>query len=192
MQWMRTLHIYATLFGLVLVIFFSFTGFMLNHEEWFHFKSVRIIEHAGKLDPGQLQGADDRIDRLAIENQLRRDLGAVGLMDSFTIEPDRILIAFNRAGVAHCDAEISRATGQAKVTIESNGLMGVMADLHKAPAYTGLPWRVIVDVTAILMIFGAVSGLVLWFTLPKRRRLGLIALVGGGFVGILVYIIWVP
>ncbi len=31
----RTLHIYLTAFGAVMMLFFSVTGFMLNHKEWF-------------------------------------------------------------------------------------------------------------------------------------------------------------
>ena len=31
----RTVHIYTTLTGLLLILFFAFTGFVLNHEDWF-------------------------------------------------------------------------------------------------------------------------------------------------------------
>ena len=31
----RIAHVYLTLFGLVLILFFSITGFMLNYEGWF-------------------------------------------------------------------------------------------------------------------------------------------------------------
>ena len=34
-RWTRTVHIYASLLGLLLLLFFGSTGFVLNHEEWF-------------------------------------------------------------------------------------------------------------------------------------------------------------
>ena len=34
-RWARNVHLYLTLIALALVLFFSITGFMLNHEDWF-------------------------------------------------------------------------------------------------------------------------------------------------------------
>src|SRR3954468_14208657 len=43
--WTRTLHIYATMLALVLLIFFSFTGFIMNHPGWFNIdKNVTVSD----------------------------------------------------------------------------------------------------------------------------------------------------
>jgi len=34
-KWARTVHVYLTLFGFGLLLFFAVTGFMLNHEDMF-------------------------------------------------------------------------------------------------------------------------------------------------------------
>jgi hypothetical protein len=34
-KWARTVHLYLSLFGLGLLLFFGVTGFTLNHEDWF-------------------------------------------------------------------------------------------------------------------------------------------------------------
>ena len=38
-------------------------------------------------------------------------------------------------------------------------------------------WSVFIDATAVFLLFGSVTGVILWISLPKRRKLGIIALV---------------
>ncbi|MCE9609145.1 MAG: PepSY-associated TM helix domain-containing protein [Chthoniobacter sp.] len=49
-KWTRTLHIYISMLGLLTLIFFSATGIMLNHEEWFGFAAPRIVKKEGGGD----------------------------------------------------------------------------------------------------------------------------------------------
>src|SRR4051812_48777586 len=77
-KWDRTLHVYLTLLGFMLMLFFAVTGFMLNHETWF----LPTQTTTGKI-PVKLLGAPE--DRDAIIDTLRGEFGANGDVESFDI-----------------------------------------------------------------------------------------------------------
>jgi hypothetical protein len=71
----RTVHLYATLFGLVLILFFAVTGFMLNHIEWFEVEQVRTVSRplpTQKFTNGMLPEPDDRGEASARRRPRRR------------------------------------------------------------------------------------------------------------------------
>jgi len=47
---MRWLHIYASMFGLAAVLFFSVTGVTLNHPHWFFASAERSERAEGRLN----------------------------------------------------------------------------------------------------------------------------------------------
>ena len=95
-KWTRTLHIYISMLGVLALIFSSFTGIMLNHEEWFGFAAPRIVKKAGTLP--EATGRDP--DKLAIVEELRREFAATGALESFEIEDDRLAVVFKSPGFA--------------------------------------------------------------------------------------------
>ncbi len=63
LKWARTLHVYLTLFGFMLLLFFAATGFMLNHEDWFLPQQITTGTIPVELcDP---EKRDNLVDRLA-------------------------------------------------------------------------------------------------------------------------------
>lgn len=74
----RLVHVYLTLFGLVLILFFSVTGFMLNHESWFlpKVKDRTLPVRMGTLPKKLLEP----LDKLAVVEALRRDFGVSGFL----------------------------------------------------------------------------------------------------------------
>ncbi|MBY0458407.1 MAG: PepSY-associated TM helix domain-containing protein [Gemmataceae bacterium] len=91
----RTVHVYLTLFGLTLILFFAVTGFMLNHTEWFlpddaALKSMTRKESRplpltklpyGKVpDESELETAVDA--KLCVVEALRKEFGVRGEMSS--------------------------------------------------------------------------------------------------------------
>lgn len=81
----RIAHVYLTLFGLILILFFSVTGFMLNHPQWFLPKDLNRPPRAGKVPIELLQP----LDKLAVVEFLRRDLGVSGFLGGDPREHDR-------------------------------------------------------------------------------------------------------
>ena len=185
-KWTRTFHIYISMLGLLTLVFFSFTGIMLNHEEWFGFAAPRIVKMAGALPAAMAREPD----KLAIVEQLRRDFGATGAVDSFEIEDDRLTVVF-RSPARRTDAVLTRADGHAEVTRESHGLAGRLAELHRGTD-AGPGWRLIIDLAAVLLLLTSLSGVLLWCLVPKWRPLGLAAVAGSVLVCAGVYLALVP
>jgi hypothetical protein len=176
--WTRTLHIYLSVLALVLLVFFSFTGFVMNHVEWFDTETPRVTERAAAL-PAAVLRAPPADRKLAIVEYLRRHAGARGEVTSFDDAEDGVRVHFTAAG-RKMDYTIERpaAAGESvavEVRDEVRNALAVMADLHKGIG-SGGPWRRVIDATALLLLFASLSGLVLWLSLAKRRTAGLIAL----------------
>jgi hypothetical protein len=59
---MRWLHIYLSMFGLTILLFFSVTGVTLNHPDWFFDQAGRNEQFEGDLDPAWLRrGPSDSV-----------------------------------------------------------------------------------------------------------------------------------
>lgn len=182
-KWARTVHLYVTLFALALVLFFSVTGFMLNHEDWFvpadSFSRVR----EGKVPPELLA---DPPDKLRVVELLRKEFGAVGLVDSETLGTDdeQIRVVFKRPGT-EVEALIVRETGATEVTIRTRGASAILLDLHRGKS-TGAVWSVVIDVTCVVFVVLAVTGLIMWASLRGRGRYGVVVLIGGTVLSVAV------
>jgi hypothetical protein len=172
--WTRTLHIYATMLALILLIFYSFTGFVMNHPAVFGIDDFKAADEtlAEKMPEAARAGAGPEHEMNA-EVYLRMH-GAHGERTSFDDEPESMRVQFTGAG-NKMEYVIDKADGKIDLHQETRGMLALMSDLHKGTG-TGKPWRLIIDGTAIFLAFAALSGLTLWIALPKRRTLGLIAL----------------
>lgn len=89
------------------------------------------------------------------------------------------------------DAFIDRATGRYELMETRLGLVAILNDLHKGRD-TGSGWRVAIDVSAGLLVFIALSGLVLLYFVHKHRVAGALALVAGAMIAYGVYRSFVP
>ncbi|MBK7594485.1 MAG: PepSY-associated TM helix domain-containing protein [Gemmatimonadetes bacterium] len=78
-----------------------------------------------------------------------------------------------------------------KITTENRPFLIRMDDLHRGKD-SGTAWSWLIDLSAILLLLGALTGITLWIALPKRRTLGLIALGLGVGVCVAVYLLIVP
>lgn len=171
--WTRTLHIYLTMFGLVLLFFFSLTGFALNHDRWFSLDEPRIRERATTL-PADVARTGDR---LALVEQLRKNEGARGEVMSIDEDDTERRVQFTSPG-RKVEFTIERDSGQTNVHEEIRNALAFLTDLHTGKS-AGDAWRRVIDATSIFLFLASLSGVILWISLPKRRKLGVAALVGG-------------
>jgi hypothetical protein len=216
----RLTHLYLTLFGLVLILFFAVSGFMLNHIDWFvvddppprteptrklpleKFPNQRLP--VPQESTGELSGED----KFALVETLRKEFAIGGEMTSLQVEPvesetdspakHRIKVEFRRAG------ETIYATIQPDATTEivhkHKGWAGVMTDLHRGnrgnvpeePRFTGRFWSFIIDGTAILMTIVSATGLILWSSLKSRGKWGALLLFVGGVFAFASYYLFTP
>lgn len=171
--WTRTLHIYLTMFGLVLLFFFSLTGFALNHDRWFSLDEPRVRERATTLPVDVARTGD----RLALVEQLRKNEGARGEVTSIDEDDTERRVQFTSPG-RKVEFTIERDSGQTNVHEEIRNALAFLTDLHTGKS-AGDAWRRVIDATSIFLFLASLSGVILWISLPKRRKLGVAALVGG-------------
>jgi hypothetical protein len=183
-RWARTVHLYLTLFALALVLFFSVTGFMLNHEDWFVPPTSFDRTHAGKI-PTELLAEPDK---LAVAELLRKDYGAVGLVDSFETEEDRLRVVFKRPGT-EVEALIQRESGEAEVTVRTRGVWAVFCDLHRGKS-TGAAWSFVIDATCVVLLILSATGLIMWSSLKSRGRFGLVVVAVGAALSVAVVLLF--
>lgn len=169
-KWSRTLHIYVTMYAFILMLFFAFTGFFLNHEEWFTRGEAAPLEKTGTI-PGVMLVAPDK---LAIVELLRSQYGANGAVTTFDVDADQMHIELAGPGRG-TTAEIDRVSGALRVSIEARGWVVRMDDLHRGKN-SGRAWSWIIDISAISLFLGSLTGILMWVGLPRRRKLGLVAL----------------
>ena len=99
-------------------------------------------------------------------------------------------VSFKAPGYT-ADAFIDRATGSYDLTVTRMGLVAILNDLHKGRD-SGPQWKLLIDLSAALLTFVSLSGLVLIYFIHKHRFAGLMSLAGGGTIVYLVYALMVP
>jgi len=182
----RTVHIYLTMLGLLVLLLFGFTGFTLNHEDWFGAITPRINNIQGQTPPELAAKGDSAL----LVEYVRQNFHVSAAMTSFDDEGDRYAMAFRSPGETW-DVEVEKATGQTTIHSEAFNFIAVLDNLHRGQ-YTGATWRLIIDLSAILFVVACLTGVVLWLALPKRRMLGTVALALGTLGALLIYCFMVP
>lgn len=184
--WARWLHIYSSLFGLGVILFFSVTGLTLNHPDW-AFGSVRHEQlHEGSVPLEWVQTGEAEVARLEIVEHLRREHGVRGFLDTFTQDEGECLVAFKGPAYS-ADAFVDRRRGTYELAIVTDGWVAVMNDLHKG-RNTGPVWSWVIDISAVLLIVVSATGLVLLLYIKRRRNPGLILAAVGAVIALVV--IW--
>lgn len=185
-RWARWVHVYASMIALVVVLFFGLTGITLNHPDWTFGDDVDVTTDSGEL-PFAAASDDGTVDFLAISEYIRDEYGVTADVDSYSETNGQASIAYKNAGYA-ADVFVDVEAGTYDVTIEQQGWVAVMNDLHKGRD-TGSAWRWVIDLSAGFLVVVSLTGLLMQFFLRKRRRSALVsAAVGGAVVVALVWL----
>lgn len=166
--WVRTVHLYASLVGLVLLLFFGLTGFVLNHGDWFGVGEKTTDERTG-----QVTARLDPLDDLALVEELRARFDVRGGLVELHADEAEVTLRFSRPG-EDTDVVVQR-DGAVQLTCERGRLVDLLTDLHKGER-GGAAGGLVVDAAALLLLTISLTGLALWWAMPRRRRAGLIAL----------------
>lgn len=190
---LRWLHIYISMFTLMLVLFFSVTGITLNHPEWFSEGKTRRTELTGTVSTDWLApGVQDetKVAKLEIVEYLRKTHNLKGAVDEFRVDEAECMISLKSAGYS-ADCFINREKGTYQLTTLEEGTIAVMNDLHKG-RHTGKAWAGVIDFSAIFLVVVALTGLGLMFFLKRIRTAGLLTALAGIILVLLMVRFMVP
>lgn len=168
----RNIHNYTSVVFVVLVIFFTLTGVTLNHRDWF---SAQGISHEQQLSAPQqliaatdwqknpLSGAD------SVVHWLTSNYGLEGGTTRLQWDQDEQLMTLDikRPG-GYSSVEFSPSTAEIIIFNQANGLVPTLNDLHMGRS-SGPWWRLVIDLTAVVMMTFIISGILLVLQQKKRR-----------------------
>ncbi|MCB0993771.1 MAG: PepSY-associated TM helix domain-containing protein [Acidimicrobiales bacterium] len=176
-HWARWIHVYSSMIALLVVLFFALTGITLNHPQWTFGDDARTDTYSGvfPFDPVR----DGAVDFLSMAEYVRSEYDVTGTVDSFEATSGQGSIAFKNPGYA-ADLFFDVGTGEYELTVEQQGFVAVMNDLHKGRDTSPL-WRWVIDLSALFLVAISITGLTMQFFLSKRRRSAFIS-VGVGAV----------
>jgi hypothetical protein len=187
----RWLHIYLSMLGFTALAFFGATGVTLNHPTWFGIAADRVDRLEGRVDTMWLGGTPQALtDKLAVVEFLRAAHGLKGIVSEFRTDEFECFVAFKGPGYA-ADAFIERGTGHYDLTVSQHGAVALLNDLHKGRD-SGVAWGTVIDVSGVLMVVSAATGLVLLLSLKRRRTAGLVTAVVGTVALVVVFVWLVP
>jgi uncharacterized protein len=183
----RMLHAYLSAFAFLALIFFSLTGVLLNHPDWFAQPRPAAQEIAIALPLAEVQAAaraNDPALALAALAQQHADLR--GEYRSGDLIDGEALLRFEGA-TGDTDVAIDLARGDATATIQPADAVTVLHELHRGTK-SGAAWRALIDITAYLVLALSLIGYVLFFSLRYRWKTSLaLTALSLGVMGALFY-----
>ncbi len=189
---LRTLHVYSSVVVLALVLFFAVTGITLNHRDWFSDRGSAVEVYLSV--PAVIMESTDWQNRpLDGADQLRRWLsdqhGLEGgsIMYDWDQDEQMLMIDIKRPG-SYSSVEFSPFSAEVTVFHQSNGLIAVLNDLHMG-RYSGVWWRLLLDITAFIMLVFIVTGL--WLVVPQKKRRGALFKVAAAGTCVLAASYWI-
>jgi hypothetical protein len=182
----RTIHIYLTMLALFVMLLFGITGFTVNHEDLFDATTPRISETNGQTPKDLIT----KNDRLMIVEHLRSTFRIRGALTSFDELEQSLSLGFKEPGQVW-EIEISKADGKTAIHSEAFNFIAMINNLHRG-RYAGESWRWVIDISAILILIACITGVVLWMALPKRRKIGIAAMLLGTLATLAIYAWLVP
>ena len=184
----RWIHIYVSMLGLAVTLFFSITGITLNHADWFFGNTENAITIEGSLSDTlmiQLRDPQSTDAKLDIAEYFRATHRLGGAVTEFTIDEFQSVAAFAGPGYS-ADVFINNETGGYEITEFRQGFVAIINDLHKGRD-TGTVWSWVIDLSAAIMCVISASGLALLFWLKRRRIKGLWTMAVGTVAAIVIY-----
>ena len=183
-QWSRWLHVYTSMISLLVVLFFGITGLTLNHPTWTFGDDPVHSTYEGTLPAEAITDGD--VDFLAITEYIRNTHDVSAPVGDYSATDTTGTIGFKGPGYAS-DLLFDVTTGRYTLTVDELGFVAVMNDLHKGRD-TSSAWGWVIDISAIVLVVVAITGLAIQLLTRKRRRRALIF--AGAFTLISVVLMW--
>lgn len=199
----RMLHVYLSISFFGLLVFFSLTGFTLNHANWFKGKPVESTtmhlmpeyivdallpsantenrDKSPQLDIPTLlltQYANENW-RLINPKKVTTDMESVEVVVEFANPSGKAILTF------------SPLIKQVQLTYQRKNLISLLGTLHKGKR-VGFVWSLLIDITAFIVFFFAITGMYILFQNKKYRGQGLVLAILGIATPIALYVFTVP
>ena len=191
----RALHIYLSTALLFLLILFSVSGIVLNHVDWLEGDKsdgqLTTSLPSALLEQGQENLATLPILYPEIEAYLANQYGLTKVKSIDWEKEDALVMLDYPLPAGFAFAELNFISGELNLKYQTGGFLSLIGDLHKG-RHSGEAWSWVIDISAVLMIFFAITGMIILFQNRKKRLVGIWLTVLGVATPAVIYLCWVP
>lgn len=184
-KWMRWVHVYVSMFALLVILFFGLTGLTLNNPDWTFGDEMQQSTVTGTLPRSVI--VDDRVEMLLVSEYFRDQQGVGGELASFDTSPTSGALSYRGPGYS-ADVLFDVPALDYTLTVQQQGFVAVMGDIHRGSS-TGSEWKWVINIAAGALVVVSVTGLGIQFLMRKRRTQALIVAGTGSVVTVLL--IWI-
>lgn len=188
--WARKIHVYSAIPLTLAMVFFALTGFLLNHPYW---QFGDAASNTQTLTPPEFVLSEANWESNYHQNALNLLLWldknqGVSAPESDVEWDDGVLILTLQGPGKHLLVELDIETKELVIEQRTHSLLGLLNNVHRGKHVSG-HWRLLSDLSAILMFLFCVSGLVLMILNRVQRQTQLpIFLVGSAWFGFAIWL----
>ena len=162
----RYVHGWLSAFAFLTLLFFSVTGLLLNHPEWFEPAKTEqttqlILPESVLKSIKQQENPSD-----AILNYVRQQQNVVGRYQSSEVMDNEVMIRLE-SPAGETDIWVMADTGETEITQKPASTVSMLNDLHRGKN-SGLAWSWLIDISAIIVIALSLVGYILFLSIKTR------------------------
>ena len=186
----RRTHLYTGLFLLPWLMMYGVSSFIIIHQSWF--KADKQIELEPLFEREYRRAIDEKVGLRVTAMEILKDCNLEGAF--WTDKPDTNTLRIDRFsfwGSTRLTYSIKdqKLKGERQRVRASQGIVRMhFRGGYGQPNFWDKFWGFLVDAACVAIILWVVSGLIMWWRLPRLRAWGAIAF-GGGVLSFLV-LLW--
>ena len=182
----RYVHGWLSAFAFLTLLFFSVTGLLLNHPEWFEPAKTEqttqlILPESVLKSIKQQENPSD-----TILNYVRQQQNVVGRYQSSEVMDNEVMIRLESPAGA-TDIWVMADTGETEITQKPASTVSMLNDLHRGKN-SGSAWSWLIDISAIVVIALSLVGYILFLSIKTRLVTHLVLTAAS--LALIILLIW--
>ena len=182
----RYVHGWLSAFAFLTLLFFSVTGLLLNHPEWFEPAKTEqttqlILPESILKSIKQQENPSD-----TILNYVRQQQNVVGRYQSSEVMDNEVMIRLESPAGA-TDIWVMADTGETEITQKPASTVSMLNDLHRGKN-SGSAWSWLIDISAIVVIALSLVGYILFLSIKTRLVTHLVLTAAS--LALIILLIW--
>lgn len=151
-----TVHVIASMAALLLFLFYLFTGFVMNHGDWFDLEGSEIQRLKGHVSVEHFQNNDLK----AVEKEIREKYGIKGYLEAAQEFDQNVQMNFSSISDT-VETWMDKETGEANIVIEKHNLLATICNIHILENTKKRGGKFFIDATVLTFLLILVTGVVL-------------------------------
>ena len=182
-RYCRIVHGWLSALAFLLLCFFSFTGLVLNHPGWFTGNAPEPVESKLTLTTEELDAIREaEVPGEKLAELVGKKADVKGAYSSGDLVGRELFVRL-RGVRGQTDIRAHMPSGNVTVIAEGMPTMTILNELHRGE-HAGSKWRLLIDVTAIVLIVLSIIGFLIFLSLRFRLRTALL-LMAASTIGVI-------